>query len=273
MKSTVFFVLFLMCAAMSFAGNVFVDNISLGSQDINANTYQVNFDVSWENSWRTSSFESNYDAVWLVVKYREDGSTDWLHADVRLSGSVLPTGSDADFVDGIGLFLFRDTDGIGDVNFQNVSIRWNYGNAFPDDQILEICVLAIEMVYIPEAAFELGDIAPFSESNFQAGFTFTPYEMASEAALTLGGISATNLSTVTTASQVDDDFDATMTQNLPAAYPKGFNDFYIMKYETSEQQYIDFLNRLNPDAALNRYPDRFGFAGHGINDDGIASRT
>lgn len=32
---------------------------------------------------------------------------------------------------------------------------------------------------------------------------------------------------------------------IPAAYPKGYNAFWTMKYEFSEQQYVDFLNTLD----------------------------
>ncbi len=31
---------------------------------------------------------------------------------------------------------------------------------------------------------------------------------------------------------------------LPAAYPKGYAGFYVMKYETSQEQYVEFLNSL-----------------------------
>jgi formylglycine-generating enzyme required for sulfatase activity len=42
-----------------------------------------------------------------------------------------------------------------------------------------------------------------------------------------------------------DDFNNTTTQTLPAAFPKGFTAFYGMKYEISQQGYVDFLNTLN----------------------------
>ncbi|MEO1434879.1 MAG: SUMF1/EgtB/PvdO family nonheme iron enzyme, partial [Bacteroidota bacterium] len=233
-----------------------------------ANTYQINFDIGWENSWRTSTLESNYDAVWIVVKYREDPATAWLHADVRSSGSVLPAGTDADFINGIGLFLYRDADGIGDVDFEDVSIRWDYANDFPDDQTLEICVMAIEMVYIPQGAFEVGDDSNVPEANFQAGILTSPYTISSEGSITLGGTDPANLNVLNAAGFEADDFSSSTTQTLSSSFPKGFNDFYIMKYESSEQQYVDFLNKLPSSAASNRFPDQFGNNGHGINDDG-----
>ena len=49
----------------SWANNLSVSNVSLGSRDLNANTVVVKFDVSLENSWRN---KINHDAVWLTVR-------------------------------------------------------------------------------------------------------------------------------------------------------------------------------------------------------------
>jgi formylglycine-generating enzyme required for sulfatase activity len=42
-----------------------------------------------------------------------------------------------------------------------------------------------------------------------------------------------------------DDFNNATTQSLPPDFPKGFAAFYCMKYEMSQQNYIDFFNTLN----------------------------
>jgi hypothetical protein len=44
-----------------------------------------------------------------------------------------------------------------------------------------------------------------------------------------------------------DDFNDTTRQWLPHEFPKGFDAFYIMKYEITEAQYVDFLNMLTYD--------------------------
>jgi formylglycine-generating enzyme required for sulfatase activity len=69
------------------------------------------------------------------------------------------------------------------------------------------------------------------------------YNVTTENSLTLGGTTASNLQFFggpTTA----DDFNETTTQTLPAAYPKGYNGFYSMKYELSQRQWMDFFNTL-----------------------------
>jgi hypothetical protein len=57
------------------ANNIAVSNASIVGQNTtagvnNASNYSmVKFDLSWENSWRTSTGPSNWDAALLLVKY------------------------------------------------------------------------------------------------------------------------------------------------------------------------------------------------------------
>ena len=52
------------------------------------------------------------------------------------------------------MFLYRDSDGVGNVNYTDVQLRWNYGvNGLDDKDSVELSVLAIEMVYIPTGPF------------------------------------------------------------------------------------------------------------------------
>lgn len=71
------------------------------------------------------------------------------------------------------------------------------------------------------------------------------YSIGSENQLTLGGNSGSNLfyrfPNVATA----DDFDASNTQTLAAAYPKGYNGFYAMKYQIGQNQWLEFFNSLS----------------------------
>lgn len=70
-------------------------------------------------------------------------------------------------------------------------------------------------------------------------------------------------------SNIGDDYDDATTQLLPTAFPKGYAAFYIMKYEISQQQYADFLNKLPPSAAANRYSNVwFDVGGYMISDTG-----
>lgn len=50
---------------------------------------------------------------------------------------------------------------------------------------------------------------------------------------------------------VDDDGD-TWNAALPATYTNGYNAFYVMKYELSQEQYVSFLNLISPEGQLSR---------------------
>lgn len=84
---------------------------------------------------------------------------------------------------------------------------------------------------------------------------------------TVGAISANNIAVSNTGivnqntagayqpaytSPYEDFADAT-SKTLPAAFPKGFNAFYCMKYEITQGQYADFLNKLSLTQATARY--------------------
>src|SRR5476651_1476961 len=49
----------------SYANNLSVTNVAIGTRDPGAKTVVVSFNVSWQNSWRN---KINYDAAWLTVR-------------------------------------------------------------------------------------------------------------------------------------------------------------------------------------------------------------
>ncbi|MFK7972418.1 MAG: SUMF1/EgtB/PvdO family nonheme iron enzyme [Bacteroidia bacterium] len=240
------------------ANNIQVTNVSLASQDAVRDFYMIEFDLSWENSWRSSTYESNWDAAWVFVKVTLKNQADWQHASLHYingtsDGHVMPAGatyrtannSYGTTSEGKGIFIYRDADGFGNVNFQNIQIRWDYGaDGFRDADILEISVHGIEMVYVPQGAFYVGD-GEGDYGQFEAGNTGNPYRITSEAAIILGGTNANNLSNNNAVNVNDpDDFDYGTLRSLPAAFPKGYDAFYCMKYETSQAQYASFLTKL-----------------------------
>lgn len=109
--------LFAMLTVIStYANNIQVQQTLLTGQNLGTQTYQIEFDLSWENSWRTSTLESNWDAAWVFVKYRIDGTTDWQHAKLQPTGFVAPVGATVEpRSDGMGAFIYRNSDGIGDL--------------------------------------------------------------------------------------------------------------------------------------------------------------
>ncbi|MFK7972417.1 MAG: SUMF1/EgtB/PvdO family nonheme iron enzyme [Bacteroidia bacterium] len=240
------------------ANNIQITNVSLASQDAVRNFYMVEFDLSWENSWRTSTYESNWDAAWVFVKVTLKDQADWQHASLHYingtsDGHTMPAGatyrtannSYGTASEGKGLFIYRDADGFGNVDFKGIQVRWDYGaDGFRDSDVLEISVHGIEMVYVPQGAFYVGDGAD-DFGQFEAGNSGNPFRITSEGALTLGGTNVNNLSNNDAINMLNaDDFDYGTTRSLPAAFPKGYDAFYCMKYETSQAQYASFLSKL-----------------------------
>lgn len=92
-------------ATSVFANSIALTNVSLVDQDTTNNTYDIQFDVAWDNSWYISgapSATANWDAAWVFAKYStySGGSwSDWAHCTLLNTGSTAPTGSQMSFGD------------------------------------------------------------------------------------------------------------------------------------------------------------------------------
>jgi len=61
----------LVCLSLrGLANNIAVSGISLTARNTSTQTVRVNFNLSWDNSWRTTSAPFNWDAAWVFVKYK-----------------------------------------------------------------------------------------------------------------------------------------------------------------------------------------------------------
>jgi len=259
------------------AANIAVTNVALKYSG--ANQRFVKFDVSWDASWRASwtdagGTSTNWDAAWIFVKYRctAGADTNWHHATLSTNNSdhVAPAGSTiniglstnaggANF--GAGVFLYRSAVGNGSWTNTGVKLRWRYADdGVADGDQVDVCVHAIEMVYVPQGSFYAGDgrttsgMGSFENGQFTNAFLVTNDNYI----IYLGGGTNGNLgNNNATAMGNTDDFNDVTGQMLPAEFPKGYNAFYCMKYEISQGQYADFLNQLtNSTQASTRYPNK-----------------
>jgi gentisate 1,2-dioxygenase len=105
----------LLCISCSlFANNIAVSNISLTARNKSTQTVLVQFNLSWQNSWRTSTTAPfNWDAAWVFVKYKVGTTGDWKHATLSTSGHTIPSGATTTQPDATGIFIYRNTDGTG----------------------------------------------------------------------------------------------------------------------------------------------------------------
>lgn len=234
----IFLFIFNLVTFSLFANNIEISNVQLTGQNTADHYSLIQFDVKWANSWRTSNNESNWDGAWIFAKWRKGNTSEWRHCTLSQNNTTAATGSVLTVTnDLVGAFIHRNADGIGDVNFTGNRIRWDYGaDGVLDNETVEIEVFALEMVYIPKGAFYLGSGGNEAAYFKEGGTTNSPYLVASHDAITVGN-NAGQLTSSTAG--------AVANTGIPADFPKGFKAFWTMKYEISEQQYVDFLNHLD----------------------------
>jgi formylglycine-generating enzyme required for sulfatase activity len=261
-----------------YANNITVSNIS--KQFINTSSHYmlVQFTLAWENSWRDAE---NWDAAWVFIKFRLTGSpVAWSHATLNYvngtnDGHSAPVGANINTSsDGKGVFIYRTANGSGSINFTNAQLRWNYGaDGLADNVLVDISVSAIEMVYVPTGSFWLGDGSnSLLHGQFENGTSGNALQVIAENGLTLGGGTPGSLGNNNRAGMANnglfsispfsiDDFDDGLSRTLPASFPKGYNGFYCMKYEITQAQYADFLNKISAAQFATRY-DAFNYTGN-----------
>jgi formylglycine-generating enzyme required for sulfatase activity len=225
--------------------------------------YKVKFTVSWNNSWRT---DRNYDAAWIFMKYKAPAyaQAGYRHAKIlagghrllvnHLTNSPAPSFDVPD--DRIGFFIYPASKYRG-------NLRWTIEvsldtTVFSDrsfntgDRLMD--VYGIEMVQIPQGAYTLGDPDEAAFRNYAI--------FSSDGTGKLGGL-------ITVSSEKNPITVGTEKGNLyyhsetliyqgdrkgiiPAEFPKGFQSFYVMKYETTQGQYAGFLNSISSTATQAR---------------------
>lgn len=236
------------------------NNISTTNGTLMGNTgSQVNvvFDIAWQNSWRIDP--DRWDAAWVFVKFRNATTGLWEHARLGDDAEHLPgTGTPATISTGlltpgtpfnaasnwgVGVFIHRSIAGTGTFAASGVALRWNYGqNAVTYTDIADVKVYAIEMVRIPEGPFYVGsggtEPGTFTDGAWGSGPSI-PFLITSENALNIAPSAG---SLWGTSSSGNSSIGGSGT--LPAAFPKGYKAFYMMKHEATAGQYTDFLNTL-----------------------------
>lgn len=252
-----FFSLFV-CVSAS-ANNIRISNVALSNQNPAEKTTTVNFNISWDNSWRLSVGQQNWDAAWVFVKYQPSGSQQWYHAKLKPSGHTAPTGSTIDApADGMGAFIYRASPGSGTFSLTDVGLKWDYAaSGLTDGALVTVKVFAIEMVYVPQGAFYAGDFNT-SRGSFKKGSGTNdtrPWDINSEAAISVtntasNGYYYTQGNTSSTTGTWGVTTGSTFT--IPVSFPKGFDAFYCMKYEISEEQWVDFFNTLTTPQKITR---------------------
>lgn len=240
-------------------------------QALTESTALITFPLSWDHSWRESE---SWDAVYLFVKYRRVGVNEpWHHAYLKDSGHRATGGNNVPAMEFLpvktvnwnvlrldtiyagnyyptsitsepavaGVFLFRRIPGNGNIDIPRVSLEWDFKqgdlNLYHDvtvDDIrnhkIEVSVQAVEMVYVPNGPYYLGD--RISGYSFVSKENDSAFYMDTDDSVKVYIMGTTGTTGVQSAWVV------------PDLYPTGYTGYYTMKYEVSQEQYVNFLNRL-----------------------------
>jgi formylglycine-generating enzyme required for sulfatase activity len=220
--------------------------------------------VSWRNAWRNAR---NHDAVWLFVKVRGGPNASWRHARLLPTsrGASTPLSCEAS-ADRVGIFCQPAATHRG--NLAGDVVLEIDPASFPENMrassSLEARVHGVEMVYVPDGPFSVGDRdtasvahAAFYRSTANGGHG-GPLRITSEAAIRVAPEDGALYYRANVAQ-----YEGDRGGPVPAEFPKGTRAFYTMKYEITQGQYADFLNGISYQATSFRAP----FAGIGYYDE------
>lgn len=205
------------------------NNLTIGTPTVSGPNIQ--FSIAWDNSWFATLSPANWDGVWVFVKRQSCSDNLWTHSLVsNVSANHSVTGGilQVDAVpDGMGVFIRRAAPGNGNITGATVTLSLqNPANGVDNYQ-----VFGIEMVNIPQGDFFIGDNPGGSGSNAW-GFRTVLITNAIQTA-GIGG-----------AGNYKANGGWGSSTPLPGSFPLGWNSFYCMKYEISQEQYVSFLNSL-----------------------------
>ena len=221
----------------------------------------IAFDLAWQNSWRDAT---NWDAAWVFVKYRDPKGfgnplgLGWQHATLSANMNDFQIARDNGVAavfslasDGAGVFVHRAREGKGAHHWEGVRVR---ATNLPANA--EVRVFAIEMVYVPQGEFFIGD--GVSPGRFHAGgdskASYRVTQNAPRLANEAGGLWADNTRTNLPAGGAGPEPWDNPRGTLSLDFPTGYRGFYTMKYEISQGLYAAFLNTLTRDQARARFP-------------------
>ncbi|NVO03449.1 MAG: hypothetical protein HXX09_12185 [Bacteroidetes bacterium] len=226
--------------------------ISGGTRNVPYTLNTVTFNVAWDNSWNVAGLPANHDAIWVFLKYRECGqSGEWNHALLSTTMTDHTFGATVTYAKPIlttdkwgnpgahntGVLIRRSTLGTGTTNGTVTLKIVGASNAIILDPTKEydIAVIGIEMVQVQSGSAFAGD-GNGSTYNFSDMISSSPVNFSSEATTSVRN------------------YAGAYSVNVAAQFPKGYDEFYCMKYEISQGQYADFLNNIGA-LAGSRYPN------------------
>jgi formylglycine-generating enzyme required for sulfatase activity len=221
------------------------------------NNWLLSFKLFWKNSWRN---DTNFDGTYVFIKYKTKGSKEYYSATFSKTsegefdcGDKLPDNckiGDSSISVGayipataLGMFVFP----LVPCNKEEILIDDIQVTLHMEEDIEDIQLFALEMVYIPEGKHYIGDPKNgISKGGFLKNCFYTypdkgAYLVESEDAISFAPKDGNLYCDLDTPNgrQEEDTFE------IPASFPKGYQAMWYMKYSLTEAQYVQFLNCLS----------------------------
>ena len=259
---TVSFYLMLILALLissAFANNLVIDNVVLGKRIPALGTIVVEFDLAWNNSWKT---KINHDAVWLTFRLN-DSSVPINKKICHLTNSGFnPIGTDIGTNEGgdiyipedkLGIFIRPDIFDVGKkIDLKKVRVSLDYASCDFDmfDEVV-VSIFGLEMVYVPKGEFYVGDNGVATGSLQEGSSDSDPWYISDNAAINVTSVNENGFRYVSGGNTQENASGSSFI--IPANFPNGYDGFYVMKYEITEGQWVEFFNSLpSNEARQNR---------------------
>jgi len=258
-------------AFSSNANNLQITGLTVSQSGSTGGT--ISFTITWNNCWNlsTTAAPNNWDAAWVFVKFRNCSASpaipfthgtlntsmsthtlpSSLQAMTSLPGSAYYTAGGSAAISSSG--TLDDANGImlspvtaGTASSVTGSVTLNVSNLPSNASTITVEVVGVEMVYVPQGPFYLGDGSTngsyyhfcSSASSSSPALVGSTNETATSSYFYMSGGAST---------------PAAYAASVPAAWPKGYYGFYCMKYEITEDLYTQFLNTIGSAQAANRW--------------------
>ena len=255
------------------SNQVRIDDIRL-EQGTDAGQNTVRFNLSWGHTWREAWKEAaatsvtgaempleNWSAAWVFAKYRLAGREEegYFHATLSSDrarhkvpeAAALDVGLTGE--KGMGVFIYRADAGSGPLDLKDIGLCWLHdADGVTDPASADVKVFALEMVYVPRGAFQVGsggtESGSFTDGTWTDGATIPfrvdapwsgPVAEGSNARRIgnspgrLWGVSEQGLDAIGPEGAVVN------------GYPTGYEPFYCMRYEVTRGQFTAFLNTMS----------------------------
>lgn len=249
--------LFLFFSLSTFATNLKIENIRVVNRpDMVDSPVSVIFDISWQNAWKN---DKNHDAAWVFMKFAgfynhvkllPDG-----HRTLQKRPAGLPTPKIEVSADSLGFFIYVNQSFRGDLNYKLQILLDTSTQKIDFRRARGFKVFGVEMVYIPQGSFTLG--SPEAAAEEKAAFYKSDEKGRPDGLVIIKSEAEIEVSPKTGKLYYWSEYDLYNGDRggpVPAAFPKGYDAFYIMKYELTQGQYTDFLNDMPDNWTYTRSP-------------------